>query len=100
MLSALTTADRVIITFGALPSGEIEAHLEATCRTKDDARVLASQLRTVTAELKQALASESAAQSDDLVKVLVGGTFNDDGARVNGSWPFSRNLIASLTSGI
>jgi len=99
MLSKLTNADRLVITFGLSGNG-LAAKMEATCRTKDDARVLASQLRTVTAELKQALASESAAQSDDLVKVLVGGTFNDDGARVNGSWPFSRNLIASLTSGI
>jgi hypothetical protein len=74
--------------------------MEATCRTKDDARVLASQLRTVTAKLKEASQQNKQAQTDELVQVLTGGTFDDNGVRVIGSWPFSKSLIASLTSGI
>jgi len=57
-------------------------------------------LRNVTATLKDALQQDKEAQSDDLVKVLIGGTFDDNGARVDGSWPFSKSLIASLTAGI
>jgi len=99
MLSALTTADRLVVT--VTPSGSgLAAKMEATCRTKDDARVLASQLRTVTAKLKEATQENKQAQADELVQVLIGGTFDDNGAHVNGSWPFSKALIASLTSGI
>jgi hypothetical protein len=99
MLSALTNADRLVITVGLSGAG-LAAKMDATCHTKDDARVLASQLRTVTATLKEALVREPQAQSDELAKVLVGGTFDDSGSRVLGQWPFSKALIASLTSGI
>jgi hypothetical protein len=54
----------------------------------------------VTAKLKTALTENPQAQGDELVKVLAGGTFDDNGVRVNGVWPFSKELIASLTSGI
>jgi hypothetical protein len=52
MLSALTNADRLVVTLQ--PSGgNLDAKMEATCRSKDDAHVLASQLRSVTAKLKK-----------------------------------------------
>jgi len=104
MLSALTNADRLVVTVE--PSGgnsdakTLDAKMVATCRSKDEAHVLASQLRNVTAKLKEALLSNKDAQGDDLVQVLVGGRFDDHGAIVDGRWPFSKNLIASLTSGI
>ena len=99
MLSAMTNADRLVVT--VTPSGnDLAAKMDATCRTKDDARVLASQLRTVTQKLKSAAAENKDAQSDELVQVLMRGTFDDDGSHVNGRWPFSKSLIASLTSGI
>jgi hypothetical protein len=103
MLSALTNADRLVVTVSPSGSGtaaKMEAKMEATCRTKDDAHVLASQLRTVTAKLKEASQQNKQAQTDELVQVLTGGKFDDSGSRVNGSWPFSKSLIASLTSGI
>ncbi len=99
MLSALTSADRLVVTVSPSGSG-MAAKMEATCRTKDDARVLASQLRTVTAKLKEASQQNKQAQTDELVQVLIGGKFDDNGSLVNGSWPFSKSLIASLTSGI
>lgn len=99
MLSALKSADRLVVTVDLSGTG-LAAKMEATCRTKDDARVLASQLRTVTAKLKEALQENKQAQTDELVRVLVGGTFDDSGSHVNGSWPFSKALISSLTSGI
>ena len=58
------------------------------------------QLRTVTQKLMSAAAENKDAQSDELVQVLMRGTFDDDGSHVNGQWPFSKSLIASLTSGI
>ena len=99
MLSALTNADRLVVTVGLAGQG-LDAKMEATCRSKDDAHVLASQLRSVTAKLKEALQQEKQAQGDELLQVLVGGTFDDRGALVDGTWPFSRSLIASLTAGI
>jgi hypothetical protein len=99
MLSALTNADRLVVTVGLAGKG-LDAKMEASCRSKDDAHVLASQLRTVTAKLKEALQQEKQAQGDELVQVLVGGTFDDRGALVDGTWPFSKSLIASLTAGI
>lgn len=99
MLSALGSADRLVITVNQSGAG-LAAKLEANCRSQDDARVLASQLRTVTAKLKEASLSSKEAQSDELVQVLAGGKFDDSGTRVNGQWPFSKALLASLTSGI
>jgi hypothetical protein len=99
MLSALNTADRLVVTVGLSGAG-LTAKLEATCRSKDDAQVLASQLRTVTAKLKDAMQQNKDAQSDELVQVLTGGTFDDSGVKVNGQWPISRRVIADLTVGI
>ena len=99
MLSAMTNTDRLVVTVS--PSGTgLAAKMEATCRTQDDARVLASQLRTVTATLKEALQQDKQSPPDELAQMLIGGTFDESGAHVNGHWPFSKNLIASLTSGI
>jgi hypothetical protein len=99
MLSALTNADRLVVTLE--PSGDnLDAKMEATCRSKDEAHVLASQLRSVTAKLKEALQQNKDVQGDALVQVLTGGTFDDRGAMVDGTWPFSKSLIASLTAGI
>lgn len=99
MVSALTNADRLVVTVG--PSvGGLTAKMDATCRSQDDAKVLASQLRTVIATLKDALKQDKQAASDEMVQALVGGTFDDNGAHVSGQWPFSKSLIASLTSGI
>jgi hypothetical protein len=99
MLSALTNADRLVVTVG-LAGNDLSAKMQATCRSKDDAHVLASQLRSVTAKLKEALRQNKDAQGDELIKVLVGGTFDDRGTLVDGTWPFSKSLIASLTAGI
>jgi hypothetical protein len=99
MLSALTNADRLVITVA--PSGkEIAAKMDATCRTADEARMLASQLRTMTATLKGSMAENKEASGDELARMLIGGTFSESGMHVNGQWPFDKNLIASLTSGI
>lgn len=99
MLSALRTADRVIITL-APGKPEIEAHLEATCRTQDDAKVLASQLRSTTGVLKEAVARDKKAAGDEIVAMLTAGTFDQSDRRVTGKWPVRKNLLDALTEGI
>jgi hypothetical protein len=99
MLSALATADRVMLTVSP-GNGGIEARLETNCRTQDDARVLASQLRSTTAQLKEAVPEDREIRDDDLARALAAGVFEQTGQRVTGRWPVSKTLIESLTSGI
>jgi hypothetical protein len=106
ILSALTGADRIVITLGpASGTGAkgIEAHLEATCRTQDDARILASRLRSTTALLKEALTRDKKAASDEDAEVgtlLTAGIFEQTDRRVNGRWPVGKSLLDALTAGI
>lgn len=98
VLSALSTADRIVITFG--PSAEgIEAQLQATCRTASDAGILTSQLRTTTATLREALL-RTKPKDDELASFLIAGKFDQNDRRVTGRWPVSASLIESLTNGI
>lgn len=99
MLSALTSADRVIITLGTAGPG-IEAHMEATCRTQDDARVLASQLRTTTSLFKEALARDKKVADDEVAMLLTTGSFDQADRRVTGRWPVRKSLLDALTAGI
>ena len=99
MLSALRNADRVVLTLGPGAPG-IEAHLDALCRTQNDARVLASQLRLATSGLKQALARDSKVSSDELGAMLAAGAFDQTDRRVIGKWPVQKALLDALTSGI
>src|ERR1700728_604629 len=63
LLSPLIGADRIVITLE--PAGQaIEAHMEATCRTPDDAKLLASQIHSATAILKERLALDKKAADD------------------------------------
>ena len=98
MLSALSTADRVVITFGPSASG-IEAQLQAVCKNSNDAGVLASQLRSTTELLKKALLKDQRS-SGDFTSFLTAGRFDQSDKRVTGHWPVSPNLIESLTNGI
>jgi len=99
MLSALTTADRVLITVGPGGSG-IEAHLETNCHTPDEAKLLASQLRSTVAVLKDEMPRDQEIRDDDLAKTLAAGIFEQSGSHVTGRWPISKSLIDSLTAGI
>jgi hypothetical protein len=93
MLSALTTADRVIITFGPGVHG-IEAALEATCHTQEDARILASELSSMTGMLKKNAAD------NDVVAMFAAGSFNQKDRRVTGKWPVPKSLLEALTNGL
>ncbi len=99
VFSGLTNADRVVVTLNAAATG-VEAHLEATCRSQDDARILASQLRSTTGLLKETLARDAQARTDALALMLVAGSFDQADRRVTGTWPVGKALLESLTNGI
>jgi len=99
MLSALTSADRIVITVGPAGTG-IEAHMDATCRTQEDARILAGQLRSTTALLKETLAQDKKVADDEVAALLTGGSFDQTDRQVTGRWPVKKSLFGSLTAGI
>lgn len=99
ILTALSNAERIVITL--VPSGQaIEAHLEATCRSEGDARLLANELRSATALLKDAAARDKSSGEDEVSALLVAGTFDQSDRRVNGKWPVRKSLLDALASAI
>jgi hypothetical protein len=99
MLSALTSADRIVITVEPAGAG-IEAHMNATCRTPEDARILAGQLRSTTALLKDTFARDKKVADDEFAALLTGGSFDQTDRQVTGRWPVRKSLLDSLTAGI
>ena len=100
MLSALTRADRVVITLGPGGAQGIEAQLQATCNSKDDAIVLASQLRSATGLLKEALARDKSAADGEVTAMLTAGVFDQTDRKVTGNWPVRKSLLDALTNGL
>jgi hypothetical protein len=103
MLSALTSADRIVITVGPAGTGieaGIEAHMDATCRTPEDARILAGQLRSTTALLRETFARDKKVADDEFAALLTGGSFDQTDRKVTGRWPVRKSLLESLTAGI
>ena len=99
MLSSLGNADRIVVAIAPVAHG-IEARLEANCRTADDAKILASQLRVTTAALKEAVAKDKDAQNDELTTMLAAGNFEQAGIKVIGTWPVQKSLLDALTAGL
>jgi hypothetical protein len=99
MLSALTKADRVVITLGPGAQG-VEAQLQATCHTQDDARILASQLRSTTGLLKDAMARDKNAADNEVGAMLTAGSFDQVDRKVTGKWPVRKTLLDALTDGL
>ena len=99
MLSALRSTDRILFTAGPAPSG-IEARFETTCKTPDDAKVLASQLRVATSTLKEVFMGDGQTREDELAAAIASGSFEQTDRKVNGHWPLKKSLIALLTQGI
>jgi hypothetical protein len=99
MLSALTSADRLVITLGPTGGG-IEARMDATCRTLEEARILESQLRSTTAILKESLPHDKTVTDDEVGALLTAGSFDQTGLRVTGRWPVRKSLLDALTAGI
>ncbi len=74
--------------------------MDATCRTPEDARILAGQLRSTTALLKETFARDKKVADDEVAALLTGGSFDQTDRRVTGQWPVRMSLLDSLTAGI
>jgi len=99
LLTALGAAERVVVTFDATTTG-VEARLQASCKSDDDAKVLASELRIATGELKEAQAKAHEAQDDPILAVLTTGSFEQAGRKVTGSWGLAKTVLETLLAGI
>ena len=97
-LSGIITADKVTFTVAQAGAG-IELRMQAACRSVDEARILSSQLRSSTSQLKEAL-GKAGSGADELAVTLAAGNFDQKEKLVAGTWPLPRTLLQNLTSGI
>lgn len=97
-LSGIITADKVTFTLAQAGAG-IELRMQAACRSVDEARILSSQLRSSTGQLKEAL-GKAGSGADELAVTLAAGNFDQKEKLVAGVWPLPRTLLQNLTSGI
>jgi hypothetical protein len=99
-VSAIGDADQVMITLGE-HNGGLEARLEATCHSTQDATTLAVQLQKATLTLRDVLAQQhNDAKPDELGMLLTSGVFAQNGNRVTGRWPLQKAFMDSLLAGI
>jgi hypothetical protein len=98
VFSGLVQADRVVFTAGASAAG-VEMRMDAACKSESDAQILLSQLQNSVSLLKEA-AARNQAETSPLSNLLIGGSFNQAGARVTGKWPLGKELIATMTEGL
>ena len=99
MLSALNSSDRIVVTASAY-SGGIEARLDAACRTKEDAGVLASQLRNTASLIREGIANKSVAQDDELGAHACGRNLRTDRQPGSGQMARAAGPVDSLTAGL
>ncbi len=95
-VQAMAEAER--IAFWAEPRGEgLDLNAEVTCRSSEQAGVLAAQLRGLTQTLREMIAREKQQPNPrDLSGVLTAGVFQQDGRRVRARWPLGRPFLESL----
>ena len=77
--------------------GRLEAMLDVTCRSQDDATSLVGQLEEI-ARLLQKMIEQANEKPNprDLSGVLTAGTFRSAGVRVEGRWPVERAYLENL----
>ena len=96
---AMRDSEQVMLSLGLVNLG-LEASLEVTCKTPEAAALLLTQLRGVTALLRDLLAKEGkTANPRDLSGVLVGGNFRAEGRMVRGNWAVPADFLEALTGG-
>jgi hypothetical protein len=93
---AMEDADSATISLA--PEGKaLEARLDVTCRTAQDASILTAQFEKVTTVLRQLIEKEHKKPGpEEMAAVLTAGAFRQDGARVAGHWPISRAFLEHL----
>jgi hypothetical protein len=97
--SALAQADSLTLAFA--PDGaRLAARMQIHCKAAGDATNIAAQLTRTTSLLRDSIARESRPPNPaDLSGVLAGGSFRNDGSRVQGYWPVERVFVESLFRG-
>lgn len=92
---ALDGAQSVLLSAG--PEGtRMKVRLDATCGSAAQAAALATQLRDITAHLRDAVATPD---PKDLGGVLAAGVFERKDAHVLGRWPVEREFLEWLAGG-
>ena len=96
---ALASAEGVILGLGR-EGDRLEVRLDVSCRTAEDATLLARQLETVTGELKRLIEEQhQQPKPGGLSAALVAGTFRAETTRVTGRWPVDRGFLEALAKG-
>ena len=99
LAQALEATEGVLLSAG-LRGQQMEVALEVACRSGQDAEALASQLRQITALLRESIAAEKK-QPDprDLSGVLTSGVFESKERTVYGRWPLERTFLEAMAGG-
>ena len=92
----LSAVNEAMLTIG--PSGDnLAAHLEAECRTPQDAVMLNGQLNTITSVLKRAMEREKKQPAPgDLTGLLTEGQFHQSDRTVIADWVIHKSFIDNL----
>jgi len=96
---AMSGAEKVVFSL-APAGGRLEVQVDVTCRSGQEAGVLASQLEGVTS-LLNAMTARQATKPDpkDLGGVLAAGRFEQVDQRVLGRWPIERSFLEAILEG-
>jgi len=94
--SALTSVDEMSLTIGA-QGDAFAAHMEAQCKTSQDAVNLNGQLKALTGLLKGAMEREKKTpDTRNLTGVLTAGQFHQTDRVVYGEWTLQKAFLDSL----
>jgi hypothetical protein len=97
LASALEGAGEVEFSLEIASGRQMEALMDAVCRTPGEAAVLSSKIEQATRLLKGTNASGgAAADPGDPIAVLSAGTFQAQGQHVLGRWPIERAFLESI----
>jgi hypothetical protein len=96
---ALAGAERVVLAATPQQDG-VELIMRVSCASGDQARELVARLREITATLRDLIRREGQMPNPrDLSGVLTNGSFNSEGALVEGRWPLPKPFLESLAGG-
>jgi hypothetical protein len=95
----IENAESVVLAFTA-DGRQLGARLDVVCLTDGEARIIASDLTTVTGKLRELILREGQQPNPaDLSGVLCSGTFHAEGHKVTGYWPIGKEFVESVFSG-
>ncbi len=97
--SALENTERIVLSLGP-DRDAMRLRLDVNCRDSASAAALASQLTSITAQLRSLIVREQQqANPRDLSGILTAGRFEYKDRHVTGYWPIQRSFLESLAGG-